>query len=287
MSPITVGKLAPGNQWDHHMLDLLFANQLWDTGLTFHRTTGYPNHVDGCVLIIPGRYWFERCNEISEALSRYEWVLAIRTGDEEDLFDPYKVWHRNIKWWVQTPRAGKDYDGARLFGVGYTPHFDNLKPQDRDTDVFLSAQNTHQRRRECFAAMANVDGRKVIHATEGFTQGLEPAEYALWMAAAKVAPAPAGPASPDSFRAYEALQAHTIPIADDITPAYDSEGYWRTVHPDAPFPILTSYAQLPGYTQDQLKQWPANANRITAWWMRYKRQMALNLVDDLTELGAL
>lgn len=269
------------------MLDQLFSNQLWHTRLTFDVTNGYPTKVDGCILVIPGRYWHQRCNEISEAISRYQWVLAMRIGDEEDLFDPYQVWHNNIKWWVQTPKTGRDYDGARLFGVGYPPHANHLTSHARDTDVFLSAQNTHQRRRECFAAMNNVDGVKDIHATTGFTAGMPPEEYATRMVSAKVAPAPSGPASPDTFRLYEALQAHTIPIADDVTPGYDSAGYWRHVHPDAPFPVLTTYEQLPGYVGDQLKRWPTNANRTTAWWMRQKRLMALDLLEDLKELGAL
>jgi len=102
-----------------------------------------------------------------------------------------------------------------------------------------------------------------------------------------VAPAPSGAVSPDSFRLYEALEAHTIPIADDISPTHDSAGYWRLVFPDAPFPILDSYEQLPGYIEDQLKAWPANANQIAAWWTRQKRTMARNLRNDLKKLGAL
>jgi hypothetical protein len=127
----------------------------------------------------------------------------------------------------------------------------------------------------------------VVRATDGFTQGMDPDDYARLMTSTKVAPAPAGPASPDSFRLYEALQAHAVPIADDVTPGYDSAGYWRTVFPDAPFPILTGYEQLRGYVGDQLGCWPANANRIAAWWMRYKRQMAGWLREDLEALGAL
>ncbi len=53
------------------MLDLLFANELYATGLEFKRTNGYPAAA-GCVLIIPGRYWFEKTNAISEAISKFE-----------------------------------------------------------------------------------------------------------------------------------------------------------------------------------------------------------------------
>lgn len=284
---ICVGRLAPKDQWDQHMLDLLFANQLWPTGVDFKRTEGYPS-ADHCVLIIPGRYWATQHAEITSALASYNSVLAIRTGDEEDLFDIHAVTHPNIRWWVQTPRTDRDYGNARLFGVGFPPHFSDLQaePPGKSLRVFLSAQNTHQRRHECFDALQPVM-TGFVQETPGFTQGLDAPGYVRMMADAKVSPCPAGPASPDTFRVYEALEAHAIPIADDITPGYDSNGYWRMVFPDCPFPIITDYSDLPGYIGDQLAAWPENVNRITAWWMKQKRTMAHWLVDDLKALGAL
>ena len=256
--------------------------------MEFKRTNGYPVKADGCVLIIPGRYWHEKVNAISEAIARFEWVLAIRTGDEENLLDPDRVVHPNIRWWVQTPKVGADYpEGSRFMGCGFPAHFNELKQQQRDTNVFLSAQNTHPRRNQCFEALSTVGGPKIVEPTQGFTQGMDRAEYALWMCATKVAPAPSGPESPDSFRLFEALQAHAVPIADDLSPKSESEGFWRMVFPDAPFPILTDYKDLPGYVADQLALWPTNANRIAAWWMVQKRLMAKNLRADLQQLGAL
>jgi hypothetical protein len=276
---IPVGRLAPKDQWDQNMLDLLFANDLYDTGLQFQRREGYPAGVDGCVLIIPGRYWHNRTNEISEIIAKYQWVLAMRVGDEEDLFEPDRVFHRNIKWWVQTPKPGSDYGDARLFGIGFPPHFNDIEFTERGTGVFLSAQNTHDRRHECFAALESVDVPKLVAETSGFTAGMERKRYVQCMCAAKIAPAPAGPVTGDSFRLYEALEAHTVPIADD-------KKFWLNLFPDAPFPIVDNYDQLGGYIKDQLEQWPANSNRITAWWMHQKRQLSRWLTEDLADLGA-
>ena len=273
---IPVGRLAPKDQWDQNMLDELFANRMYHTGCEFSRHEGYPK-ADGCILIIPGRYWFKRCNEISESLSRYQWVLAIRNGDEEDLFDPDRVVHPNIRWWVQSPRPGRDYDGARLFGVGWPAHFNTLPNTFRNTPVFLSAQNTHPARNECFDALTDIEGH--IVATDGFTRGMPREEYVANMCAAKIAPAPSGPVTADNFRLFEALQAHTVPIAD-------TKEFWNMLF-DPAFPIVDKYAQLPGYIKDQLRLWPANTNRITAWWMHTKRRYTRWLLDDLTELGAL
>ncbi len=270
------------------MLDLIFQNRLYPTGLEFKRVDGYPNTNEGCILIIPGRYWWEHFLEINAAVRRYKWLLAIRTGDEEDLFDINRIEHPNCHWWVQTPCKGRDYGDARLFGVGYPPHFNHLKPCDRVADVFLAAQNTHTRRNQCFNQLVTLHARKHVEETTGFTQGMGVQEYARMMCSTKVAPAPSGAFSPDSFRLYEALEAHAVPIADTISPVYNSKGYWHMLFPpEAPFPTISDYNDLPGYIDDQLRLWPMNTNRITAWWMRYKRSMSRWVKEDLQKMGAL
>ena len=283
---IPVGWLTPGDQWDTTMIDQLLHNQLYPTGLEFEHHQGYPPGGRG-VLIVPGRYWADRMPEIEEAVASYEWLLLIRTSDEEDLFDVRQFdGPSRTRFWVQTPRADRDYGDSRLFGVGYPQHFTNVSPETRELDVFLSAQDTHDRRHQCFAALDKVK-KAYVQANPGFTQGMLPQEYVRLMASAKVAPSPSGAFGPDSFRVYEALQAHTVPIVDGISPGYDAIGYWRNLFPDIPFPILYSYSDLPGYINDLRKLWPANSNRVTAWWMRQKRLMTTWLLEDLRELGAL
>ena len=276
------------------MLRRLLDGDLYPHGVKVEHHTGYP-HTDGCALIIPGRYWADHTEQVNEAIARYKWVLAFLTSDEENWFDHRKVTHSNLRWWIQTPRTGRDYGDARLFGVGFPKHFNDLSGDvpEKDMDVVLVAQNTHDRRRECFEALEKTAGSQFVYATAGFTQswrdGAGPGDYAFQMMGAKVAPAPSGAVSPDSFRLWEALEAHAIPIADDISPleTYDSRGFWEKLLPDAPFPVLTEYADLSGIIDGALAGWPANTNRVAAWWMREKRRIASDFVKDLTELGAL
>ena len=284
---IPVGRLAPTGQWDQNLLVELFANRVYPTGLEFSLTEGYPTGVDGCCLIIPGRYWHKDTDRINEAIATYRWVLAFRASDEEDWFDPARVSHPNIKWWVQSPKVGVDYHDARFFSVGWSPEFNDapvIMP-DKTIDAFLAGQNTHARRRKAFAMLAYVDNA-VLLPTDGFTKGLPPAEYAAQMRAAKVAPCPSGAVCPDTFRFWEALQSHAIPIADDISPVYDSRGFWAQLLPGAPFPVVTDLDCLNGYTRDMIRAWPESSNVVTTWFMQYKRQLARHLVTDLKELGA-
>ena len=291
-----MGRLAPGNQWDQNLLDQLFSNGLYPTGLKFQRFEGYPPHADGCCLIIPSRYWHQHTDQITEAIQRYDWCLAFRVGDEEDLFDPSRVEHPRLKWWIQTPRVGREYpEGSRLFGVGFPPHFNNLpaEPPGKSLEVFLSGQNTHQRRRDAFTALMEASstwGNDYIGDTDGFTKGLTVEDYSRLMLDAKVAPAPSGAVSPDSFRAWEALEAHCVPLLDDVSPVDGPSDYWRTLFSDSwpiPAPVIADWREAPAIITQTLASWPAIANRVAAFWMRYKRELSIWLRSDLEQLGAL
>lgn len=287
---IPVGWLAPSADcWDSNMLRRLLDGTIYPHGLKFKHHAGFPNTDEGCVLVVPGQYWHHATDQINEAIKRFEWVLLVRTADEEDLFDVGALMHERIRYWVQTPRARYECwgDSLRAFGVGFPPHFNDLPatPPHKSTDVFLLCQDTHTRRHECFEALK--DFPETVGRTEGFTQGSKPEQYTEWMVDTKVAPAPSGAVSVDSFRAFEALESHAIPIADTVSPVDGVTDYWRRVFDNPPFPILTDYPSLPGYISEALEQWPANANRIAAWWMRAKRHMAMALKADLQELGAL
>jgi hypothetical protein len=247
---------------------------------------GYPN-VDGPVcLIVPGRYYAQHTDQINQAIKRFVSVLMVVTSDEEALFDIWEIRHDRIKFMVQTPRQGRDYGGARLFGVGFPPHFNDLpaEPSEKLVDVYLSAQNTHVRRSECFEALKDWPD---VFPTDGFTSGVTPEVYAGVMSRTKVAPCPSGAVSPDSFRLFEALEAHCVPIADTVSPVDGLTDYWDRVLPGHPFPTITDYADLAGYIGDVLKDWPANANRLIAWWYQQKRRYAHWLVEDLEALCAL
>lgn len=287
---MNVGWLAPGDQWDTTIVSDLLDGTLYPHGLSFRNWQGYPR-TGGAVIVCPARYWAGHEAEISAAISFYGWCLMFVTSDEEATFSCSDVLHDNIRFWIQTPRKGVEYPKARFFGVGYTPHMRGL-PQDppiKDLDVFLSAQRTHVRREQAFDALKDshlgIDQR--VEETDGFTQGMPVGEYAAAMCSAKIAPAPSGAVSPDSFRAWEALEAHTIPILDTVSPVDGQTDYWGQVLPGRPIPTIRDYADLNGYVADQLKDWPASANRCTTYWMQYKRRLSHWLVDDLTELGAI
>jgi hypothetical protein len=289
---VPVHYLPPGDQWDQTLVRLLLTNRLYPTGWEFAATEGdvWPD-AEGLVLVFPGRYYVDRSEEIHDALSRYRWALIIKTGDEEDAFDiaPLAADPRR-RVWIQTPRIDRTHpEGVRFMPLGFSPHFVDLPadPPDKTTTVFLSAQKNHDRRRQAFDALAGrEDDEMFVRPTPGFTQGLAPEVYRDHMLAARIALAPSGVVSPCSFRLFEALEAHAVPIADDVSPVYDSRGYWSKLLPGAPMPVISDYGSLVGWVDDLLQAYPANANQIAAWWFREKRRWAFNLDEDLGAVTA-
>lgn len=281
---IHVGHLAPAGCWDQNIVRLLLDGQLYPHSLRVRHHAGFPNMEGGAVLLIPGRYWHGQVDQINEAITRYDWVLAFRVSDEEDLFDIEQIVHPNLRWWVQTPRNA-DYGNARLFGVGFPPHFNHLEPRERHLNVFLSAQDTHARRHDCFDSLDGLPASKPgrVHRTPGFTQGMDPVEYRDCMLAAKIAPAPSGAVSVDSFRVWEALEAGALPVADTVSPADGRTYYWQRLFGEVPFPTVEDWSQVSW--AGLLEDWPASA--VTAWWARQKRTYRDWLIEDLTSLGAL
>lgn len=283
---IHVGYLAPADCWDQNIVTLLTSNRIFPTGLKFRRVEGYPN-AEGCVLVLPAAYWVDHYDSITEAIAKYDWVLAFRVSDEYDRFDIDRVRHSNLRWWVQTPHVDKDYGDARLFGCGFPPHFNELPDRpNKYTDVFLAAQNTHERRHLAFEALKRCEFSKNLIPTPGFTQGISKERYVEAMCNTKAAPCPSGVFSPDSFRLYEALEAGAVPLADDVSPAYDSRGYWSRLFPDAPFPIYTDPDELPLLVSDVKYHFPEMNNRVSEWWAQQKQRYAEWLVEDLRALGA-
>lgn len=281
---------------DHFMLQDMFDDMWNPVGKldfnivdSFEEATG-----DGVVAVVPGAS--NDAQEINDKLKKYSWVLLIVVSDEENLFDIEKVDHPNIRFWIQTPRAKVEYKNARYFGVGYafSKKFRKQYQQEylsKPEDVFISGQNTHKRRNTIFRrlhkyAEDNPTKNIQIFETKGFTQGMPSEEYYKHMASAKVVPCPSGIVSPDSFRLYEALEFGCIPIADDTSPAvdYDSNGYWKRIFPDAPFPTISG-REIAGSIDRSLKRYNLHSNNVFSWWMKQKRQYVYNLTDDVRALA--
>ena len=259
----------------------------------YTNTQDPPDDGQGAVVVCPARY--HTPDEINELIHPLPWVVVILTSDEESTFDSTAIDHPNIRMWVMTPRPDRPYrEGTRFIGEGSRPGTRDMLRRignpARTRDVFLSAQSNHARRDQLFAALEARAHRWTVdlNRTDGFDQGYPREDYIGRMATTKVAPCPSGPATPDSFRLFEALEAGAVPLADMTAPyEYPDDGYWEMVAPGHPFQTVPHWNEVGKYVDAELADWPHNANRCSAWWQQTKRRMRLDLLDDVAAVADL
>ncbi len=299
------GEIIGRGYWDQSQLEGLLDGSVWSTPhrpdvVHLDRFDAVPDG-EGAIVVVPARHhagtvYVDRLNA---DLARLPWCLVILTGDEESVFPWQQIRHPNMRMWIMSPhqRVHAGFTG-RYIGSGWTPPTRDVlaavvPERGQPRDFFFSGQVTHPRREECAAILNRLDlDIGSVFATAGFTQGMPQEDYLQRLASAKVAPAPSGPVSPDSFRFFEALEAGCIPVADSHASTGDSYGFWSRLfgtapgHP-LPFPVVGEWAQFAELLPGLLAGWPANANRIGAWWENYKRDLAWALWDDVSSLTTL
>jgi len=85
--------------------------------------------------------------------------------------------------------------------------------------MFAGQVSTYTRRLMCAEQLRKMSGGLLVE-TEGFqAQAITPMEYYRSLASAKIALCPGGAETPDSWRAWDALNAGFIPILDSKTQA--------------------------------------------------------------------
>lgn len=284
--------------WDTTILEDLFADRLWTTGFSFrHHVAGeVPLGLSGAVVCLPARHHADDTGWLNEQLARLSWVLLVLCGDEEGVFPRRLVHHRLLSTWVQLPRYEDVAESTVfVFGDGRTPHVDwqsthpvGVHTSDRRTDWYFAGQVTNQRRKQAANGLRRLDGRVpgVLVETAGFTQGVAPAEYAHQLGESWVVPCPGGPATVDTFRFFEALEAGCVPIID-------ADPYWGLLAsrtPDAQFPIGTAVADwdtVGGVIEQVLKNRVWWSNLWQSWYQAHLRSIVRRLQVDLHWLAGL
>lgn len=311
--PVVWLTLAPDTiargYWDQAMIESIFARDLWRVpgGFEFeHVELVMPSDEElipvlqkGAVVVLPARHHADQAfkKRLWRVLRSMSWCVLVLTGDEEGAFEAERFAAMpQVRAWVMTPQPGRDYGPTSfLIGSGWPPGIreacrtiEDLVPDPwtPSRPWTFAGQVTHERRQECAEMLrGRADDNGLLVETEGFTQGMEQRTYWLELTNAKVAPAPSGPCSPDSFRLFEALEAGCVPIADDMTPDGRVHGFWAMLFGAVPFPVCDrSWAEQSETIDQALDAWPHNANRIFSWWQRQKRRMAWRMHEDIAAL---
>lgn len=281
----------PANDyWAYGFLNDFIKGDMWQPpsfkGFTMHEVSELLEEYQALV-VIPGEYHADMVQEINEEINKIQHVILFIMADEEANFPVDAIDHPSIHIWVQYPYPGK-HDQYNKLGTGYPPQSQEILPTlrpDKLVDIFFSGQIVHKRRQELVAGLREWQAQgntAAIIETKGFTQGIEPKEYYKLLTSAQIAPAPAGTVTPDSFRAFEALESMCILMADERDAYGKIDAYWDWLFDDeCPFYKTKEWDNLVGWAHEAKKNWPNNVHKQTAWWIKKKRDFAYKVMEQL------
>jgi hypothetical protein len=270
--------------WDQALLEDTFKRGDFSHQLDFDNL----EDGEGAIVIINGRCHIGDAEKINADISKLRWVLFILTGDEEALFPWRAIQHSNMRFWVQLPRIGLHDDANYRIPNGYRPAtheiLKEIGQQGRDLGWFFAGQVNHERRQQCVEELRKLPNG-VLAETDGFGKEVVAyKDYLSYMSRSKIVFCPSGIETPDNFRLYEALEAGCLPVVDAFATKNPAWGFWKYLFEDAPFPVIDYWSNLPQLLPQLLKEYPTNANSVFAWWIRYKRNLYLKLMEDVETL---
>lgn len=287
--------MIPVLWWNHERMSYSccnMLNELFDFYECEHYVQRLPDGAKGCIFLFHGGsaslngmggMMSQLFNQGSSGL---EWIIFVGVGDEATEFPYQSLSHPNMRLWVQTPLPSTKAD--RYLIEGYPAHTIRTESK-RYTDVFFSGQNTHQRRHAMIRSLEKMrlqNDKVRFMGTDGFGKGLPQAEYLNFMSSAKIVPCPSGPASPDTFRIWEALECGAVPIVDARSLREETNGFWNVVLGDHPLPMIEDWSDLPEMANAILSDYNLISRRCQYWWRGYKIKFRESLAQDLLALGA-
>lgn len=282
---MNVVQLEPRGMWSINWLEDLFS------GTEFEEYRWPLSTNDGAFLLVPAEYWASRVDEINEMVQRLAWCVLILASDEQGLF-PVEDLVPVTSLWVMTPHFEKHTfpEGTNFIGEFYPGDTRELislatRSKNRKYTLGFSGQITHDRRYQMIRAIDNYSDHYYVNKTEGFTQGLSRLDYCQLLVDSQVVPAPSGPVTLDSFRAFEALEAGAIPVLDLVCPVpQDGELYWSSIlGPDHPLPTVSNWATVNSIAAWVDWHWPHEANSVYSWWTLYKREIRRRILSSSPE----
>lgn len=244
------------------------------------------------VVCVPPEYQIDYVENLNASIQLLPWSVLIIASDEQGRFPVEELnLPDTCKLWVMTPHfekhdfpVGTQFLGemypqqarANILETGYLP--------ERPYRWSFSGQITHDRRREMVTAIQDVAGGR-LNKTAGFTQGLGHRDYYSLLNESISVPSPSGPVTPDSFRAFEALEAGCIPILDGECPTeQDCIRYWKAVFGEHhPLPVVHDWADAEKIVEDNSDVWPTENIRIYSWWQMFKRELRLRILSGVPD----
>jgi len=266
------------DKWDYGLLKEVFDKY----DIEQIKVTSIPQ-TERAFVVVPGAQNLGYEDSVNKEIQNISRLVLFITGDEEGRFDINKISHSNAEIWIQYPY--EKHNSLNKLPIGVPQHLKKLVPEypSKDYDVYFSGQITHPRRQQISKVLPNLPNT-LYTLTAGFAQGGEPRDYYKALASAKIAPAPSGAATMDTFRFFEAIEMLCLPIFDKIDSQGGSRDFYKEVFGyDIPTHGVVNWSELHKLVPELLDQYPENMHTVVSWWIKYKRDLGIKIMRQVNE----
>ena len=270
------GQDYANDKWDYGLLKEIFDKH----GVDQLRVTEIPK-ADKAFVVIPGPQTAGSEELLSNELNKLSRVVLFINGDENARFDVSKIRHSNIEIWIQYPH--EKHDQYNKMPIGVPQHLSDNVPEykEKEYDVYFGGQVTHSRRKELSLIMPKLKN-SLYGPTKGFSLGDTPKDYYAKLASAKIAPCPSGAAVIDTFRFFEAIELLTLPIADKLDPSMtETKFYIKMFGLEFPVESVDNWNNIEKLLPELLENYPNNMHRVVSWWIKYKRDLGIKIMEQI------
>jgi len=270
------GQDYANDKWDYGLLKEIFDKH----GVDQTRVTEIPK-ADKAFVVIPGPQTAGNEELLSNELNKLSRVVLFINGDENARFDVSKIRHSNIEIWIQYPH--EKHDQYNKMPIGVPQHLKDNAPEykEKEYDLYFGGQITHSRRKE-LALVMPILKNSLYGPTRGFSLGDKPKDYYAKLSSAKIAPCPSGAAVIDTFRFFESIELLTLPIADKLDPSMtETKFYMKMFGPEFPVQSVDNWNNIEKLITELLDNYPNNMHRVVGWWIKYKRDLGIKIMEQL------
>jgi hypothetical protein len=280
MNQIKAYLYAKDDNYPDTKSDFGFLKEVFDkAGIETVRVQQLPKAAKA-IVVVCGCDFYKKEYKLDNELSKIDKVMLFVTANETGQFQDNQISHRDIKFWMQSPFP--KHESRFKFPIGAPEFLKTNLPEyaQKEYDVFYSGQINHGRREELAKVLPEVNDA-VYYLTKGFMQGYDPKEYYNKFIKGRIAPAPAGNVTIDSFRFYEALELLCLPIGDIKNAIEQDFDFWDFVF-DGKIDIAKTndWNELPQIVDSLLNDYPQNMHLLVSWWIRYKRDFAIKILRE-------
>ena len=265
-------------KWDYGLL-----KEIFDKNHIEQITVSEIPTEDRAFVVIPGSGNAGKEKEINDQISKLGRVVLFITGDESARFNVDLISHPNIEIWIHYPH--KKHEKYNKFFIGVPRHLKENLPDYpvKEYDIFFSGQINHSRRKQLSNALSKMP-EAMFNRTKGFSLGFAPKEYYELMSKARIVPAPAGNVVVDTFRFFEAIEMLCIPVGDLKDSRSNKFDFFNFVCPSGvPVEKLSNWNLISSVASELLKDYPNNMHRVVSWWIKYKRDLSLKIMEQINE----